>query len=100
MRAPNQNYAFSWLYCFLEVRPKLRWATNTVSLVQSSQSQKRTLPSGEDQANDREEHLENLPLSKRRNSLVKKMTDEEKEEDVDVPVIRPSVVDDEELDFL
>jgi len=78
-----------------EVRPKLRWATNTVSLVQPSQSQKRPLRN-EEKTTDSDEHTENLPLSKRQNASAEGNVD-----DADiVQVIRPSVIDDEELDFL
>lgn len=91
---------------FLDARPKLRWATNTVSSVQSSsQSQKRCL-SDEDKTDDPDEQTENLPLSKRQNSLMNPKSnndddgDKQDDDDDDVQVIQHSVIDDEELDFL
>ena len=75
----------------LEVRPKLRWATNTDTKVQLDRGIKRSLQYDDD--NDNLEQIENTPLSKRQSTLM----------DDDNEIIKPkqqSVIDDDELDFL
>jgi hypothetical protein len=78
------------LVFFLEPRPKLRWATNIEPKVKSNSPKKRTID-----YDDNEEQIENTPLSKRRSSLTNNNNNDE-------PIIphQPSVIDDEELDFL
>lgn len=84
------------MYCSLDVRPTLRRTTNTAPFVKPSLSQKRTLTHDES-IEDNEDHLENLPLSKRQNSSA---MNEDKAEEASGESMRPSVIDDEELDFL
>jgi hypothetical protein len=72
---------------FLEVRPKLHWATNIESKVKSNSPKKRIL-----EYESTEEQIENTPLSKRQSPLI---THHDR-----IISTQPSVIDDEELDFL
>lgn len=72
---------------FLEIRPKLRWATNIESKVKSNSPKKRVL-----EYETTEEQIENTPLSKRQSPLI---THHER-----IIPTQSSVIDDDELDFL
>ncbi len=74
---------------FLEARPKLRWATNLDPKVKSNSPKKRTL-----EYENSEEQIENTPLSKRQSPLINPHHHETR------ILNPPSVIDDEELDFL
>ncbi|CAF0835104.1 unnamed protein product [Rotaria sordida] len=76
-----------------ESRPKLRWATNIGPKIKSDSGKKRTLQYDNDDDNDSMEQIENTPLCKRKSSLI----DNDNETIIST---QPSVVDDEELDFL
>ncbi len=79
----------SWFWYFLEPRPKLRWATNIDPRIPSNSPKKRSL-----EYDDNEEQIENTPLSKRQSPLINNHNHER------ILPNQPSVVDDEELDFL
>ena len=78
---------------FLEVRQKLRCAVNANSGTEFDCKKKHPLESNGDD-DDTEEQLENTPSFKRKHLP----TDNDNEKEMIVK--RPSVIDDEELDFL
>ena len=73
-----------WTF-FLEPRPKLRWATNIDPKPKMNYPKKRVLEYDDDD----EEQVENTPLLKRISPSPHTITSNQ-----------PSVIDDEELDFL
>ena len=82
---------------FLDVRPKLRWVTNIDSTLKSSNpSKKRALTydddddDDDDNDNDKKDQFESTPLSKRTSFSISATPE----------TTQPSVIDDEELDFL
>jgi hypothetical protein len=77
------------LWCVLELRPKLKWVTNTDPAVRTNQRKKRSLEYDDDD----EDEIENTPILKRQSTLPKNNHETIKSN-------RPSVIDNEELDFL
>lgn len=78
------------MYCFLDTRFKLRWATNLDETKKSQSPKKRLL-----EYESSEEQLENTPLAKRQSPAI-----DTSPPSVSTPISQPSVIDDEELDFL
>ncbi|CAF1376637.1 unnamed protein product [Adineta ricciae] len=78
-----------------DVRPKLRWVTNIDSTRKSEPSKKRALTydDDDDDDNDKKDQFENTPLSKRTSFSISPTSETTQS-------IQPSVIDDEELDFL
>ncbi|CAF0754232.1 unnamed protein product [Adineta steineri] len=77
-----------------EIRPKLKWATNIDLKVKFDLSKKRTLEYDGDDNIHNEDQSENTPSLKRRSPAISQ-TDE-----LIITPNQPSVIDDEELDFL
>ncbi len=75
------------MFYFLEPRPKLQWVTNTDPIGKTNQRKKRTLEYDDD------DDIENTPILKRQSTLSNHVHEPVKSN-------RPSVVDNEELDFL
>jgi hypothetical protein len=73
---------------FLVPRPKLHWVTNTDPVGKTNQRKKRTL-----EYDDDEEEIENMPILKKQSTLPK-------DDYEPIKSNRPSVIDNEELDFL
>ena len=81
------------MYYFLDTRPKLRWATNLDEKKKSQSPKKRLL-----EYETSEEQLENTPLAKRQSPSIDTSPPPPPPESISIS--QPSVIDDEELDFL
>lgn len=82
------------MYYFLELRHQLRWATNLAAKVKSTSPKKRARD-----ADTSDEQLENTPLAKRPSPLINNSPSPPPSVE-STKTTQPSVIDDEELDFL
>ena len=85
------------MYYFLASQPKLRWATNLAVKVKSISPKKRSLD-----LDTSDEQLENTPLAKRQSPLIQNSPSPPPPPPPpeSIKMTQPSVIDDEELDFL